>query len=237
MPRLIGPATWRVMGGVHVRLRLSAFAAGLLAAGLALGPLAQPASANLVFGSSAVVTLTGGGNIAQGDASTRLNGPPDSLHVQFDLPDLAATETFTMSFDVTGHDGNLDWIIWTGRTVRRTRIIGITLTDTGTGGFVTGTGSFDLVTGTLASGTFFQPNYIGSSFTYGTPTGTFDFRTFDQVTFTVEMRDDGAAGGGANRVIINAISNPEPGTLALFGLGALGLAGLVRRRRRKNARA
>ncbi len=34
---------------------------------------------------------------------------------------------------------------------------------------------------------------------------------------------------------INAVANPEPGTLALFGVGALGLVGLVRRRRRAAA--
>ena len=35
---------------------------------------------------------------------------------------------------------------------------------------------------------------------------------------------------------LDAISNPEPGTLALFALGAMGLGGVVVRRRRRRAR-
>jgi hypothetical protein len=40
-------------------------------------------------------------------------------------------------------------------------------------------------------------------------------------------------GGSATSIGIRAVVNPEPGTIALFGLGALGLAGLVRSRRNK----
>lgn len=38
--------------------------------------------------------------------------------------------------------------------------------------------------------------------------------------------------GAPSSVAINAVVNPEPGTVALFGIGLLGLAGAVRARRR-----
>lgn len=41
--------------------------------------------------------------------------------------------------------------------------------------------------------------------------------------------------GNTTSVGINAVVNPEPGSFALFGLGALGLIGLVRRRRKARA--
>jgi hypothetical protein len=43
--------------------------------------------------------------------------------------------------------------------------------------------------------------------------------------------------GSASSVAIQAVANPEPGTIALFGLGLVGLAGAVRARRRSRARA
>ena len=42
-------------------------------------------------------------------------------------------------------------------------------------------------------------------------------------------------GGSGTSVGINAVVNPEPGTVALFALGLLGLAGVVRSRRRRRA--
>jgi hypothetical protein len=44
-------------------------------------------------------------------------------------------------------------------------------------------------------------------------------------------------GGSATQISIQAVVNPEPGTMALFGAGLLGLAGAVNARRRSKARA
>lgn len=41
------------------------------------------------------------------------------------------------------------------------------------------------------------------------------------------------AGGSATSIQIRAVVNPEPGTLALFGLGLLGFAGVLRARRKR----
>lgn len=44
-------------------------------------------------------------------------------------------------------------------------------------------------------------------------------------------------GGSGTSFHVDAVANPEPGTLALFGLGLLGLAGVARSRRRRNRAA
>jgi hypothetical protein len=44
-------------------------------------------------------------------------------------------------------------------------------------------------------------------------------------------------GGSATSINISAVANPEPGTMALFGLGLAGLFGAVRARRKSRARA
>lgn len=62
--------------------------------------------------------------------------------------------------------------------------------------------------------------------TYAAGQGAFLWNRID-VTFAF------AAAG--NKITIDTVSNPEPGTMALFGLGALGLVGLVRRRRKAAA--
>lgn len=44
-------------------------------------------------------------------------------------------------------------------------------------------------------------------------------------------------GGSGTSINVGAVANPEPGTIALFGLGLAGLVGAVRARRKSRARA
>ena len=55
------------------------------------------------------------------------------------------------------------------------------------------------------------------------------FDRVDQAVFLVGGKNDRWA---ADRFTFGVAANPEPGTLALVGLGALGLGWIVRRRRR-----
>lgn len=67
-------------------------------------------------------------------------------------------------------------------------------------------------------------------------TGAFatDFSAFTNTYITLSFTGGVAGTNATDTFQIDAISTtPEPGTWALFGLGTLGLAGLVRRRRRK----
>jgi len=70
-------------------------------------------------------------------------------------------------------------------------------------------------------------------------TGGFDFTQVDTLTLTWAYAFPDAGFSHFSWMDIDAIaavSNPEPGTMALFGLGALGLGGLAWRRRRDAAR-
>lgn len=76
--------------------------------------------------------------------------------------------------------------------------------------------------------TFFMPGSRDSTnFVQNVGGDTFANQQYDTVLFTFTF----TASGGGHSFSIDAVSNPEPGTMALFGLGALGLGGLAWRRR------
>lgn len=82
-----------------------------------------------------------------------------------------------------------------------------------------------------------NPRLTGSESTANwTTAGAFAFGTtiYDTLDLTLRIRD--TTGGatldpGGSTLGFDAIANPEPGTMALFGLGALGLGGFAWRRR------
>ena len=66
---------------------------------------------------------------------------------------------------------------------------------------------------------------------YTTITGGFDRNLADTLLLTFRV----TTSASGDVFVFDAVSNPEPGTMALFGLGALGLGGLVWRRRGRKA--
>lgn len=60
--------------------------------------------------------------------------------------------------------------------------------------------------------------------------GGFSFSNFNSLLLTFTYTPNG--GSNPHTLLLDAVSNPEPGTMALFGLGALGLGGVAWRRRR-----
>lgn len=56
-------------------------------------------------------------------------------------------------------------------------------------------------------------------------------------TFTFYLDNDGTGAGRSGILLDKAFVNPEPGTLALFGLGAMGLGAMAWRRRRAKTAA
>lgn len=70
-------------------------------------------------------------------------------------------------------------------------------------------------------------NYtLGGSFAFGTT-------VYDRLNLTIRLTNNSGTTliAGGSSIGFDAISNPEPGTFALFGLGALGLGGMAWRRR------
>lgn len=212
-----------------MRLR-SIVAAALVAC---IGSVAQ---AGAVFGSSATSSFSSP-IINPVGADSDMNGPPDGTASRFRNQQTGTgQQTFTVSWDVTGAEGNIKWRLFVlGRTDQRVSVSGIQLTDDA-GLTATSTNSMVINTGPVSSSTvtMFDLTQFHQQSNYGSVQSGFDWQNVEGLLITFTL--DNPSGTNVRTTInIDAVSNPEPGTIALFGLGLLGLGAAVRRRRRRAA--
>ncbi len=184
-----------------------------LAAVVVLG-FASAAYADLSSTSAVAVTSTTGGVSSSGVSGAGLTSIDGVTGLTLNNPGVAGTATVQFLLSVpAGPGGETTFVLFA------TAASGVTLTslEVGTGG----TGAFtSLSTAAPAPALLLAPGvnrFVGS---YAGDVST--YTTFRAV-FTV------ASGGTLS---VDKISNPEPGTIALFGAGILGLGGFAWRRRK-----
>lgn len=194
--------------------------------------LAATAQAGAVFGSAASSTTTSPITLRSG-ADADMNGAPDATAAEFRNNQIGSgAQTFTVAWDVTGAEANIDWRLFVyNRTNSNVSITGMTLTDINSD-LAVSTNSMVLNTGPVASGTVtqFDLTQFQSQSDYSVA-GSFDWANVEGLLIQFTLLNP-VASGSRTSIRIDAVSNPEPGTLALFGLGILGLGAAVRRRRR-----
>ncbi|MCE9636401.1 MAG: PEP-CTERM sorting domain-containing protein [Planctomycetes bacterium] len=202
----------------------------VLASFVALSAFSGTAFADIAFPSFYTAgTLSAPGGYVGAPVNGGLNAVDGTLiGFQLSNPATVYTITMTVQFDLSAAHFPADYptVVLHGfqfSSSYTAQLTGLTWSTNGAGAITT---SAPLAQ-TLASGDTIKID--GSLFTglIGATVNQLD------ITFTVNT---GAAGG--QNFLLDAVSNPEPGTMALFGLGAMGLGGFAwRRRKAKKAAA
>ena len=201
----------------------------VLAGALVLG-VSSTSFADLTFASN--VSLSNSDGQLGSNLDSNANGAPDRV-----FQTTVSTGTFSRSAQLVlsalfqNSGGDVGLVIYTGSPSGLTLTLNRIDIGTNNGGtaFLSGLTQALLPAGTAGD---FRRNVItgaGNQTSY-TTAGNFAWTDVRSVTLTFTVT--GAAGSGQS-FQIDAISNPEPGALALFGLGAIGLGGLVWKRTRR----
>ena len=204
-----------------------------LAACLFVTCAAAVAQAGAVYGTNAVSNYSSPIQLRSG-TDADMDGPQDGAAAAFRNNSLeSGAQQFTVLWDVTGAEDNIKWRLFLyNRSTPRTEIVGVTLYDDA-GLTAVSTNSLVVNTGPVTTGTITLFELVGfqTRSDYGTVDTNFDWNNVEGLLITFQL--DNPIGTGARTPInIDAVANPEPTTLALFGLGVLGLGAVARRRRR-----
>jgi hypothetical protein len=197
---------------------------------------ATVAHAGAVFGSSATSTFASP-IVQQAGTDADMNDGPDGVAARFrNSVKESGSATFTVEWDVTGAEDNIKWRLFVlNRTTAQTQIVGLRIEDD-SGNFATSANTFNLNTGPVDPGTITTFDLIGfqTQADYGSVDAGFDWTNVEGLLITFQLTNP-VGTGNRDTINIDAVANPEPGTLALFGLGLLGLGAVVRRRRSTNS--
>ena len=217
--------------------------AGALIAAFALAALATPAHARLVYATGGadvsitpgtVTDVSGSGFAIPNGKFNGGNGPDGLIGWQRGVLATSSNATIVMVADFyvgatyTGDTNGTPTEVWIWALASSGAVLdSVSYYNRTTGVFAN---RLDVnIGGSQAIVANRANNYPGTITQVGSWTHGQGYDTI-RLTFSV-------TGLGTGLLTIDTIANPEPGTWALFGLGALGLGGLIRRRKAKKKNA
>jgi hypothetical protein len=199
-----------------------------IAAAAVLMMATTAADAAIVYGTGANTNPISGVNILGGSDAV-MNNAPDGSAQHYRNQTSGTIGTFTATWNIAA-PATIGWVVYTAGSTARSNVTGIVLTDGG-GFTATSTNTQGLQATSGSTRVAHELTNFDARDDYQTIQPGFSFGNIQQIAISFSLVNAGTQNNA--RIQIDAIANPEPSTLALFGLGVLGLTGLVRRRRRR----